>query len=129
VVMAMIRVARSELLSKLGWHMVLQVRRRTPACRCGGALGCVVLRAHERAWERESLPAAAGPGPHQSRAGRADVRATGQVHDELILEGPAESAEEAFGEVVACMERPLERPLLVALPVDGKIVDSWYDAK
>jgi len=27
------------------------------------------------------------------------------------------------------MEHPLERPLLVELPVDGKIVDSWYDAK
>jgi hypothetical protein len=99
VVMAMIRVARSELLRELGWHMVLQVRRRTPACRCGGALGCVVVRAHERAWERESLPAAAGPGPHQPRGGRADGRATGQVHDELILEGPADSADKAFQEV------------------------------
>jgi hypothetical protein len=31
--------------------------------------------------------------------------------------------------VKLCMEHPLERPLLVELPVDGKIVDSWYDAK
>ena len=29
-----------------------------------------------------------------------------QVHDEVILEGPEETAEEAFEEVVKCMEEP-----------------------
>ena len=29
-----------------------------------------------------------------------------QIHDEVILEGPEETAEEAFAEVVKCMEEP-----------------------
>ncbi len=52
-----------------------------------------------------------------------------QIHDELILEGPAESAEEAFKLVKECMQNPLARPLLVALPVDGSIADNWYEGK
>lgn len=30
----------------------------------------------------------------------------GQVHDEVILEGPEETAEEALAETVRCMEQP-----------------------
>jgi DNA polymerase-1 len=52
-----------------------------------------------------------------------------QVHDELILEGPAESAEEAFKLVKECMECPFKEPLLVALDVSGNIADTWYEAK
>ncbi|KAL6779457.1 POLG1X [Auxenochlorella protothecoides x Auxenochlorella symbiontica] len=56
-----------------------------------------------------------------------------QVHDEVILEGPRESAEEARRRVVACMRSPfvgkVERPLLVDLAVDAKYADTWYDAK
>ncbi|KAL7482018.1 hypothetical protein ACHAW6_007701, partial [Cyclotella cf. meneghiniana] len=56
-----------------------------------------------------------------------------QVHDEVILEGPEETAEEAFKEVVQCMEEPwvfgLEKTK-VPLLVDGSYVhNNWYDAK
>jgi len=56
-----------------------------------------------------------------------------QVHDEVILEGPKETAEEAFKEVIKCMEEPwvfgLEETL-VPLSVDGSCDnDNWFDAK
>jgi DNA polymerase-1 len=55
-----------------------------------------------------------------------------QVHDEVILEGPRESAAEAQARVVACMQSPFSgegQPLLVDLAVDSKYADTWYDAK
>jgi DNA polymerase-1 len=56
-----------------------------------------------------------------------------QVHDEVILEGPRGSADEARARVVACMRSPFtgrpERPLLVDLAVDSKWADTWYEAK
>eukprot|EP01125_Pyxidicula_operculata_P012309 TRINITY_DN4036_c0_g3_i1.p1 TRINITY_DN4036_c0_g3~~TRINITY_DN4036_c0_g3_i1.p1 ORF type:complete len:1154 (-),score=245.82 TRINITY_DN4036_c0_g3_i1:8-3469(-) len=52
-----------------------------------------------------------------------------QIHDELIFEGPMETAAEAKDEIVKIMENPLQRPLLVDLVVDAKIADTWYDAK
>jgi DNA polymerase-1 len=52
-----------------------------------------------------------------------------QIHDELILEGPKENAEEALKLVVSIMSKPLDEPLLVDLVVDAKIADNWYDAK
>lgn len=59
-----------------------------------------------------------------------------QVHDEVMLEGPKESAEEALKRVVAAMENPWEnligfkgKPLRVELSVDANIADNWYDAK
>ena len=56
-----------------------------------------------------------------------------QIHDEVILEGPEETAEEAFGEVVKCMQEPwvygLEKTA-VPLLVDGSYVHKmWYEAK
>ena len=99
------------------------------------------------------------PGPKQGHAGRAvintpiqggaaDVVALGmlkihrnktleslgwkmilQIHDELILEGPERTAEEAFKLVKECMEQPLSRRLKVALPVDGSVADNWYEGK
>ena len=56
-----------------------------------------------------------------------------QVHDEVILEGPEETAEEAFEEVVKCMQEPwvlgLEKTK-VPLLVDGSYThNNWYDAK
>jgi len=56
-----------------------------------------------------------------------------QIHDEVILEGPEETAEEAFAEVIKCMESPwvfgLEETL-VPLLVDGSCTHkNWYDAK
>jgi DNA polymerase-1 len=56
-----------------------------------------------------------------------------QIHDEVILEGPEETAKEAFEEVLKCMEHPwvfgLE-PTAVPLVVDGSYEHkTWYDAK
>lgn len=56
-----------------------------------------------------------------------------QVHDEVILEGPKESAETAQAIVVECMRSPFGQgggdPLRVELVVDSKYADTWYDAK
>jgi len=56
-----------------------------------------------------------------------------QIHDEVILEGPEETADEAFAEVIKCMEEPwffgLDKTS-VPLLVDGSYVHkNWYDAK
>ncbi|KAG8386145.1 hypothetical protein BUALT_Bualt03G0118600 [Buddleja alternifolia] len=54
-----------------------------------------------------------------------------QVHDEVILEGPTESAEEAKSIVVNCMSKPFdgENILRVDLSVDAKCAQNWYSAK
>ncbi|KAL2247607.1 UNVERIFIED_CONTAM: DNA polymerase I A, chloroplastic/mitochondrial [Sesamum indicum] len=54
-----------------------------------------------------------------------------QVHDEVILEGPTESAEEAKAIVVDCMEKPFDGKnfLRVDLAVDAKCAQNWYSAK
>ena len=56
-----------------------------------------------------------------------------QIHDEVILEGPEETSEEAFKEVLLCMEEPwalgLEKTS-VPLLVDGSCCHTnWYEAK
>jgi DNA polymerase I len=54
-----------------------------------------------------------------------------QVHDEVILEGPAESADVAKAIVVECMSKPFygTNILKVDLAVDAKCARSWYAAK
>lgn len=59
-----------------------------------------------------------------------------QVHDEVMLEGPQDSAEAALARVVACMENPWNNlmgldspPLRVQLAVDANIAGNWYEAK
>lgn len=52
-----------------------------------------------------------------------------QIHDEVILEGPSETATEALNRVVTVMQNPLDGPLRVTLEVDAKIVDNWSEAK
>ncbi|CAM9468731.1 unnamed protein product [Chrysoparadoxa australica] len=56
-----------------------------------------------------------------------------QVHDEVILEGPQESVDEAQAEVVHCMENPWDYeglgPLKVHLAVDANHAKTWYEAK
>ncbi|KAJ0975125.1 hypothetical protein J5N97_017090 [Dioscorea zingiberensis] len=54
-----------------------------------------------------------------------------QVHDEVILEGPTESAEIAKEIVVECMSKPFYGTnfLKVDLAVDAKCAKSWYAAK
>ncbi|KAJ4975247.1 hypothetical protein NE237_000353 [Protea cynaroides] len=54
-----------------------------------------------------------------------------QVHDEVILEGPMESAEVAKAIVVECMSKPFDGKniLQVELAVDAKCAQNWYAAK
>jgi DNA polymerase-1 len=55
-----------------------------------------------------------------------------QIHDEVILEGPAAAAEAARAEMVACMVCPFDEALPsldVDLAVDSKIAFTWFDAK
>ncbi|XP_023536872.1 DNA polymerase I B, chloroplastic/mitochondrial-like [Cucurbita pepo subsp. pepo] len=54
-----------------------------------------------------------------------------QVHDEVILEGPTESAEVAKAIVVECMSKPFngKNILNVDLAVDAKCARNWYSAK
>ncbi|CAN6458083.1 unnamed protein product [Victoria cruziana] len=54
-----------------------------------------------------------------------------QVHDEVILEGPAETADFAKNIVVDCMSRPFYGTnfLKVDLAVDAKCAANWYSAK
>ncbi|XP_022932172.1 DNA polymerase I A, chloroplastic/mitochondrial-like [Cucurbita moschata] len=54
-----------------------------------------------------------------------------QVHDEVILEGPTESAEVAKAIVVDCMSKPFngKNILKVDLAVDAKCAQNWYSAK
>ena len=56
-----------------------------------------------------------------------------QIHDEVILEGPEETSEEAFHEVVKCMEEPWVfglKETSVPLLVDGSYTHKdWYEAK
>ncbi|MFS7987812.1 putative DNA-directed DNA polymerase [Helianthus anomalus] len=54
-----------------------------------------------------------------------------QVHDEVILEGPTESAEVAKAIVVDCMSKPFDGKniLKVGLLVDAKFAQNWYSAR
>ena len=52
-----------------------------------------------------------------------------QIHDEVILEGPQEHAEEALRIVKELMSHPVDQELRIVLEVDAKIADNWYDAK
>jgi len=56
-----------------------------------------------------------------------------QIHDEVILEGPEETAKEAFDEVIQCMQEPWVFGLKktpVPLLVDGSYTHkNWYEAK
>eukprot|EP00438_Fugacium_kawagutii_P004690 Skav205571 [mRNA] locus=scaffold1407:224061:227542:- [translate_table: standard] len=55
-----------------------------------------------------------------------------QIHDELVLEGPEEFAEEALEELVRIMQDPLPKafgPMKVPLLVDACHVQSWFHAK
>lgn len=52
-----------------------------------------------------------------------------QVHDEVILEGPEENAEEALKLVELDMENPFDFEFPVKLEVDAKIGNCWYECK
>ena len=52
-----------------------------------------------------------------------------QIHDEIIAEGPEETAAEAKALIVSLMEAPFPHPLRVALTVDANLEKTWYKAK
>lgn len=52
-----------------------------------------------------------------------------QIHDEVIMEGPEEYAEDAMKYLLENMRNPFEKPLLVDLTVDASCADTWYEAK
>ena len=52
-----------------------------------------------------------------------------QIHDEVILEGPEETWEEALRQVEQDMMYPFESPLSVDLVVEAKCANTWYEAK
>ncbi|KAE8725498.1 DNA polymerase I A [Hibiscus syriacus] len=58
---------------------------------------------------------------------RAAINTPVQVHDEVILEGPSESAEIAKAIVVECMSKPFggKNILKVELAVDAKCAQNW----
>ncbi|KAI7753135.1 hypothetical protein M8C21_023412 [Ambrosia artemisiifolia] len=68
---------------------------------------------------------------HRGHIERAAINTPVQVHDEVILEGPTESAEVAKAIVVDCMSKPFDGKniLKVGLSVDAKFAQNWYSAK
>ena len=52
-----------------------------------------------------------------------------QVHDEIIMEGPEESAKQALELMQEDMENPLDIIMKVKMEVDAKICDNWYEGK
>jgi len=52
-----------------------------------------------------------------------------QIHDEVIMEGPQETAEAAKKLVKSIMEHPLSYELRIPLEVDAKTSTNWYEGK
>lgn len=50
-----------------------------------------------------------------------------QIHDELVFEAPADTAEDAAGVIVERMERAMT--LRVPLVVDHAVSSNWFDGK
>jgi len=85
-----------------------------------GSAADVVMMAMIKLWKSETLA-------------RLGWRLLLQIHDEVILEGPDGSVEEAMAEVRSVMENPFDNfglnALQVHLDVDAKHAKSWYKAK
>jgi DNA polymerase-1 len=52
-----------------------------------------------------------------------------QIHDELIVEGPEESVDEAMRILLAVMKKPFQTPLRVELVVEARAGTNWFDCK
>lgn len=52
-----------------------------------------------------------------------------QVHDEVIMEGPEDTADEALLMVKTIMEDPMDEKFKVQMEVDAKVCASWYESK
>jgi DNA polymerase I-like protein with 3'-5' exonuclease and polymerase domains len=163
---AMISIVRCEELQRLGWTLLLQVGRRARGGAGGGLEASLPLPALGAAggvgWAGRAavlLPPAGRMTCWLVRRLRGRCSRTfacrrrhlyqhstlhPQVHDEVILEGPKESAERAQQLVVQLMQNPFlclvddlghrerleqQQPLLVELSVDSNVADTWYEAK
>lgn len=67
------------------------------------------------------------PGSEEKCTALAGVLMLLQIHDELVFEAPAETAEDARAVIVDRMQRAME--LDVPLVVDSGISRNWYEAK
>ncbi|GFZ07436.1 polymerase gamma 2 [Actinidia rufa] len=86
--------------------------------------GCV----HTLLGRARQFPSMKHASPYQKgHIERAAINAPVQVHDEVILEGPTESAEAAKAIVVECMSKPFggRNFLKVDLSVDAKCAQNW----
>ncbi|MBA0792202.1 hypothetical protein Gohar_016721 [Gossypium harknessii] len=99
---AMLQISKNERLKKLGWRLLLQVMPFIFSSICSQFSICSEITSFRK-----------------------------QVHDEVILEGPSESAEIAKAIVVDCMSKPFggKNTLKVELAVDAKCAQNWYAAK
>ena len=52
-----------------------------------------------------------------------------QIHDEVILEGPEENAEQALKIVIEDMENPFDYEFPVKMEVDANIGNNWYESQ
>ena len=52
-----------------------------------------------------------------------------QIHDEIILEGPEENADEVLKIVQEVMSNPFSHKLKIDLVVDGRKGKNWYECK
>ncbi|CAK9150260.1 unnamed protein product [Ilex paraguariensis] len=104
---AMLEIEKNARLKELGWRLLLQGSAADVAM-------CAMLEIEKNARLKEL-----------------GWRLLLQVHDEVILEGPTESAEVAKAIVVECMSKPFDGKniLRVDLSVDAKCAQNWYSAK
>ncbi|KAK4383406.1 DNA polymerase I A, chloroplastic/mitochondrial [Sesamum angolense] len=98
---AMLQISKNARLKKLGWRLLLQLSQPK-------LLACMTQKRQESTDD--------------------SCVVFKQVHDEVILEGPTESAEEAKAIVVDCMEKPFDGKnfLRVDLAVDAKCAQNWF---
>ncbi|EHA8590584.1 DNA polymerase I A, chloroplastic [Cocos nucifera] len=102
---AMLEIDRNTRLKELGWRLLLQGSAADVAM-------CAMLEIDRN-----------------TRLKELGWRLLLQVHDEVILEGPTESAELAKAIIIECMSKPFYGTnfLKVDLAVDAKCAQNWQD--
>lgn len=136
---AMISISRCPELEAMGWKLLLQVSRlsrlQKPRCTIRADTASVVSFLLWLTLQSNGIPTLLNFCHKESVIKLREVNEKAvlsvQVHDEVILEGPRETAAEAKALVVQHMEKPFNgtNPLLVDLNVDANTAASWYEAK